>query len=626
MRLMLCLLVLLCGAAVYAADMQAVGTAEAERIAAEKAAAEEAARAAEAKKAAEAERAAALEAQRQAEEQAQRAAKEAAEREAALEAQKAAEAEQAAREAAAKQAAEAAEKEAAAQAAQQSATPLSANVIPAQPDLSSQCGAPVELRNAQAAQAIAGRAKADAAAHATAPAQLPAAARESVAALASAHALDQGTAGRAYYVALCAELTAAGGSPLSLRPLLALLADTLGVTPPGAGVAAGIAAKPEPAQTAGAASAPQPETPAPVAAPAASQDAAAKAPDAEPAGPEPAKPSIPAAAAAVPNDSAAGQPLSDRKETSLAAKGTVGLLGEAECAALGVPVGCPDLNAVLAQLLEKPLEYNHPKEMLIGRKTAVALILSTDWDGKDLPKELSDELKGLPGEVKQALTKITRIMSAELTGKGFEISPAGSQERAIAPPEPAAWKWQVTPSEIGPDKTLKLRLYAHVQGADAATPPLLIKTMDAAIDVDVAPWDWLVSEARTLEPAYAIAAALIGLIAAILAFIVARRRRAAVAFPEPGGYFDIPNPWEESAREIKSGPVIGDLIQSASDGRPSSAPAPAPAPRLVPALEMAAVEAEPEPIPIGVAGSGEEKGEETAPERWPGGGMEPKKD
>ncbi len=91
-------------------------------------------------------------------------------------------------------------------------------------------------------------------------------------------------------------------------------------------------------------------------------------------------------------------------------------MGEEECRKLGVLDSCPDLNAVLDRLLERPLEYNHPDTMLLGRKTEITLVLRTDWEGKDLPTEVSEELKGLPGEVKQGLSKITRVMSAELTG------------------------------------------------------------------------------------------------------------------------------------------------------------------------------------------------------------------
>jgi hypothetical protein len=304
---------------------------------------------------------------------------------------------------------------------------------------------------------------------------------------------------------------------------------------------------------------------------------------------------VTAPAAPAPVGAAPAAPASPAPQTPALRSAAPGTLGEEECRALGVLGNCPDLNAVLDRLLEKPLEYNHPKTMLLGRKTEIGLVLRTDWQGKDLPPEVSEELKGLPGEVKQGLSKITRVMSAELTGRDFEISPAARQERTVVPPQPVNWLWQVSPTDTGSDKTLKLRLYAHIQGPDGTMPPLLVKTLDASITVDVTTWDWLVIQARTLEPIYAIGAALLGLLTAMLTYFLARRRDAAPAasYPESGGYFD------PSTRY--SGPVIGDLGQSATDSR-SPAPKPAEAPPAVAAPETPPAAADPVP-PTAATGS-----------------------
>jgi hypothetical protein len=259
--------------------------------------------------------------------------------------------------------------------------------------------------------------------------------------------------------------------------------------------------------------------------------------------------------------------------TPAASNGTApGLLGEAECRALGVLGNCPDLNAVLEQLLDKPLEYNHPKEMVLGRNTEISLVLRTDWEGDDLPKQVSEELNGLPGEVKQGISKITRIMSAELTGRSFDIQPSGHQERSVVPPQAVSWRWQVKPTETGKDQALRLRLYAHLQGPQGTMPPILVKTLDATINVDITPWEWMVSQAQTLEPVYAIGAALIGLLTAILTFLLARRRREAYAeagTAEPGAAYAGP---DSDGAVTDAGPVIGDVSQSAADSRPPAAP------------------------------------------------------
>ena len=323
-----------------------------------------------------------------------------------------------------------------------------------------------------------------------------------------------------------------------------------------------------------------PETPA-ASAPPPAQVAEAPAPSApEPApsvAPEPAAtPAAPPAQiveAPTPPPAAAPTPSAPKKARVKRPEGAVDNLGEEECRKLGVLDSCPDLNAVLDRLLERPLEYNHPDTMLLGRKTEITLVLRTDWEGKDLPAEVSEELKGLPGEVKQGLSKITRVMSAELTGREFDISPPSRQERTVVPPQPVSWSWQVSPTDTGEKKPLKLRLYAHLQDGSGTMPPILVKTLDASINVDVTTWDWVVNQARTLEPIYAIGAALLGLLTAILTYFLTRSREPA----HQGGY-------RETTGTRDNGPVIGDLGQSATDrrapaaaGKPDGEPLPPPA-------------------------------------------------
>jgi hypothetical protein len=277
-------------------------------------------------------------------------------------------------------------------------------------------------------------------------------------------------------------------------------------------------------------------------------------------------PPQPSAAAPAPEPAATSAGSEPKKARVGRAAGAVDSLGEAECRTLGVLDSCPDLNAVLDRLLERPLEYNRPDTMLLGRKTEITLVLRTDWEGKDLPAEVSEELKGLPGEVKQGISKITRVMSAELTGREFDISPASRQERTVVPPQPVSWTWQVAPTDTGEKKPLKLRLYAHLQDGSGTMPPILVKTLDASINVDVTTWDWVVNQARTLEPIYAIGAALLGLLTAILTYFLTRSRDpvAQGSYREPSGTRD-------------NGPVIGDLGQSATDRRSTPAKPDAPA-------------------------------------------------
>jgi hypothetical protein len=288
------------------------------------------------------------------------------------------------------------------------------------------------------------------------------------------------------------------------------------------------------------------------------------------AGQPPAAPASPPAPDAAPAEPATPTAIPSTAPGASSPSAPVGttMLGEAECRALGVPGHCPDLNTVLGRLLDKPLEYNHPKQMLMGHSTGISLVLRTDWEGKDLPKELADALKALPGEVRQGISKITGVMSAELSGRGFEVSPAGRQERSVSPPQQASWNWQVTPTETGRAQPLKLHLYSHLQGTEGTMEPLLVKTFDATINVDVTTWDWLVSQARTLEPVYAVGAALIGLLTALMAFLLSRRREEMYGAGAPSGGAQP----EGETTAATSGPVIGDLSQSSADGRAGAPP------------------------------------------------------
>lgn len=203
-----------------------------------------------------------------------------------------------------------------------------------------------------------------------------------------------------------------------------------------------------------------------------------------------------------------------------------------ECAALGVIGHCTDYAAVIRNLRQKPIEYNHPRTMQLGRKTQISLVLRSDWQGAAAPEDTAEEMKGLPGAVEKGSSKVTQIMSAKLAGAAFDVDPGGAQERLITTGAPAVWTWFVTPAQTGTAQRLKLELFAHIQADGETKPPVLIKTLDAAIDVDVTAWDWLIIQARAIEPIYGIMATVAGLAMALFGFlyrrIAVRRNRQPV--------------------------------------------------------------------------------------------------
>jgi len=185
---------------------------------------------------------------------------------------------------------------------------------------------------------------------------------------------------------------------------------------------------------------------------------------------------------------------------------------------------CFDVDAALERLRDRPVEYNHPPEMIRGQATEITLVLRTDFTEDGLPEETSEAFERLQGEVKQQRAKISNIMSARLRGRDFEVDPNGMQERTITWRRPVAWSWYVTPKAGGENKRLELELYAHIVNPQGQTqPPVLIKTLDATIDVDVRTLDWLIEQARTFEPIYAVVAAIIGFFTALITLWLRRR-------------------------------------------------------------------------------------------------------
>jgi len=195
---------------------------------------------------------------------------------------------------------------------------------------------------------------------------------------------------------------------------------------------------------------------------------------------------------------------------------------------------CFDVDAALERLRDRPVEYNHPEQMVKGQATEITLVLRTDFEGEGLPEQVAEAFEQLQGDVRQQRAKIANIMSARLRGRDFEVDPGGMQERTVTWRQPVEWSWYVTPKSGGESKRLELELFAHIVNPQGEMqPPVLIKTLDATIDVDVRTLDWLIEQARTFEPIYGIAAALLGLLTALLTLWLRRRPAQATSDGDP---------------------------------------------------------------------------------------------
>ncbi len=289
--------------------------------------------------------------------------------------------------------------------------------------------------------------------------------------------------------------------------------------------------------------------------------------------PAPAQQPVASAPETAPADIAEPTPAPAAAPAVVAAAPPAAQPNEAACPERGV-LGpeCFDVDEALERLRDRPVEYNHPEQMIKGQATEITLVLRTDFTEEGLPEQTSEAFERLQGEVKQQRAKISNIMSARLRGRDFEVDPGGIQERTITWRRPVEWSWYVTPKTGGEAKRLELELYAHIVNPQGETqPPVLIKTLDATIDVDVRTLDWLIEQARTFEPIYAVVAAIIGFFTALITLWF-RRRPAHPGEAPPSGITTAPTPPQRRVSDMSASEAAAEAArkgqdESGSDGR-----------------------------------------------------------
>jgi hypothetical protein len=96
------------------------------------------------------------------------------------------------------------------------------------------------------------------------------------------------------------------------------------------------------------------------------------------------------------------------------------------------------------------LEY--PEKIRLHDSGVVKLTLGK----KEIIQALKSKIKS-PQKYVTDITKITGIMSAKLTGSGFDINPPNAVEQAISLETPTEWEWDIEAKNTGKQK-LKLEL------------------------------------------------------------------------------------------------------------------------------------------------------------------------
>lgn len=178
------------------------------------------------------------------------------------------------------------------------------------------------------------------------------------------------------------------------------------------------------------------------------------------------------------------------------------------CAGLGVMVDsvdeCQSYEAIIERLQRGGLAYNKPDSAYLGHVEEVTLAVDLRGAG-----QAAEIVATRPGEVVQAEVPVTRIMSAELRGPSFDISPSGPLRKTLSGAAPVVWTWKATPLEAGANKLLLLDVYVHVTRGGDVGEPITIRTYRDEITVDVRLKDQIVGALTSTQGIVASTAAIL---------------------------------------------------------------------------------------------------------------------
>ncbi len=145
------------------------------------------------------------------------------------------------------------------------------------------------------------------------------------------------------------------------------------------------------------------------------------------------------------------------------------------------PAPAPDpVDTAIEALRTGAFAFQAPDTLGLGKIQTVTAILSVTKNADDLVKLLQGQFPAQGAQV-----GVSPIMTATLTGLGFEISPAGPQTQAISATQDTPWTWQVKPTQPGP-LTLEITLSAIIQ-VDGQSVPRQVRQLDRIINVAVPP-------------------------------------------------------------------------------------------------------------------------------------------
>lgn len=180
--------------------------------------------------------------------------------------------------------------------------------------------------------------------------------------------------------------------------------------------------------------------------------------------------------------------------------------------------------SIAEQFRSREVTYNRPPSTLaLDHAIDVSLVINaTGEEGAG-----AAALQGFDGEIVERDVELTDVVSAQLTGPGFDIVEQTVERQRLSPRVLNRWQWRVTPTREG-TQTLVLEIFGYADGALEGEP------LDAYRDeivVEVRNLDRVISFARDYEPVFAIGAGVAGGLSALFGFLRFRserkRRRSA---------------------------------------------------------------------------------------------------
>lgn len=171
-----------------------------------------------------------------------------------------------------------------------------------------------------------------------------------------------------------------------------------------------------------------------------------------------------------------------------------------------------------AQFKSRRLTYNRPPEKLaLDKAIDVSLIIDTSRQ-----TDAAERLQGLPGTIVERDVDLSDTVSAELLGAAFDIQlQTTSTRQKLSSKLANEWRWRVTPRQKG-THTLTLNVYGFAVGSADAEP---LDSYRDDITVEVQPVDEIVTWAKSVQPVFAVLAALAGLGSATFAFLRFREEK-----------------------------------------------------------------------------------------------------